>query len=81
MITAIEAKDISDNLNSQKSKECLKQIDCRVRKVAAESYTEVEISDLKPVRSVLLYLESLGYFIKTITEEKYNTPLSIKLQW
>jgi hypothetical protein len=81
MITAKEAKDISDNLNSQKSKECLEQIDCRIRKAAAESYTEVEISDLKPVSSVLLYLESLGYIVKTIAEETYNTPLSIKVQW
>jgi len=81
MITAKEAKDISDNLNSQRSKACLEEIDSRIHKAAAESFNEVEIIDLKPINAVLLYLTSLGYNINTLLDESHNTTLSIKITW
>ena len=81
MITAKEAKDISDNLNSQKSKDCIEEIDSRIRKAAAESFNEVEIIDLKPINAVLLYLTSLGYNINNLLDESNNTTLSIKITW
>ena len=81
MITAIEAKDISNTLQTQRAKECLEEIDKRVKLAASKGYTEIDITDLKPVSAVLLYLESIGYAISTVEDDKYNAPLSIMIAW
>ncbi len=81
MITAIEAKDISNTLQTQRAKECLEEIDKRVKSAASKGYVEIDITDLKPVNAVLSYLASIGYTIPIVEDSKYNTPLSITLKW
>lgn len=81
MITAEEARDISNTLQTQRAKECLDVIDKRITDAAVYGYSEVDITDIKPVRAITQYLESIGYEVKIIEDEKYNSPLSIKVKW
>lgn len=81
MITAEEARDISNTLQTQRAKECLDVIDDRITSAAAYGYSEIDITDIKPVKAITLYLESIGYEVVTVEDEKYNSPISIKVKW
>ena len=79
MITAKEARDLSDNLQTQRAKECLKLIEVRVREHAARGNTSVDITDLNPLDAVITHLESVGYVIKKVKSD-YSV-LSIVINW
>lgn len=81
MITAKEAKDISDNLLTQRSKECLVVIDKLIKAAAAKGDTKVDIKDINPSSAVLLYLESLGYSINTIKSDRHDSILVREIVW
>lgn len=81
MITAEEARDISSTLQTQRAKECLDVIDNQITSAAAYGYSEVDITDIKPVKAVVLYLRSIGYEVVIVEDEKYNAPVSIKVKW
>lgn len=81
MITAKEAKDISDNLQTQRSKECLVEIDKLIKAAAAKGDTKVDIKELNPSGAVLLYLESLGYSINTVKSDRHDTIIIKEVVW
>ena len=81
MITAKEAKDISDNLQTQRSRECLVVIDKLIKAAAAKGDTKVDIKDISPSSAVLLYLESLGYSINTVKIDRHDSILVREIVW
>lgn len=81
MITAKDAKDLADNLQTQKAKECLKVIESRVRESAAQGNLCVDIGDLNPLNSILTHLVTLGYTVKRVKGNLHDTDLSITICW
>ena len=81
MITAKEAKDLSDNLQTQRSKECLVVIDKLIKAAATKGDAKVDIKELNPSSAVLLYLESLGYSINTVKSDRHDTILVREIVW
>lgn len=81
MITAKEARDLSDNLQTQKAKECLEAIEERIRREAAKGNINVNIVDLNPLDAVLTHLETIGYTVKKIKSDQYDTVLGIVISW
>lgn len=79
MITAIQAKIVSDSITSTKSKETIELIDKLIRDAANQGKKSVIVNDITS-EAIALYLQSLGYKAE-IVSTSYNTPIFLKIDW
>lgn len=80
MITAREARIISESITSLKIQKELKVISEKIQLAANSGLKFIVIEDIEPVESIKLYLESLDYKCEIITSS-YSTPLYFKISW
>lgn len=80
MITAKEARIISESITSAKVQADLKIINEQIKSAANAGLKHVAIEDVYPTESIKLYLESLGYKCEIVTSS-YQTPIILKVDW
>lgn len=80
MITAKEARIISESITSAKVQADLKIINEQIQTAANAGLKHIAIKDIYPTESIKLYLESLGYKCE-IVSSSYQTPLFLRVDW
>lgn len=80
MITAREARIISESITSSKIQKDLKVISEKIQLAANSGLKFIVIEDIEPIESIKLYLESLDYKCEIIASS-YSTPLFFRISW
>ena len=80
MITAKEARIISESITSEKVQADLKIINEQIQKAANAGLKHTAIDDIHPTESIKLYLESLGYKCE-IVFSSFQTPILLRVDW
>jgi hypothetical protein len=80
MIPASTAREMSDDLSTQKSQNILKLIEDRVKEAASQGNTQISATDLVISNGIKLYLENLGYKCD-VYKDDYNVVIRFDIKW
>jgi hypothetical protein len=80
MITASIAREMSDDLGTQKSQTIIKLLEARVKEAASQGDTQISVTDLIISKGIELYLENLGYKC-AICRDGYNAVMRFDIKW
>jgi hypothetical protein len=80
MITAKDAKSVSQDLSTQRCKDVITHIDQAVREAASNGEQSLNIARFQPTDSMKIYFESLGYRCVT-TKNEYDVYVVFNLNW
>jgi len=80
MITAKEARSVSEDLKTQKCQNTLSQIDNDIRQAAAKGEYGISIIKYTPTQGILTHLETLGYTC-TAVRDQYDVLITADLRW
>lgn len=80
MITAAQAKDISDNLKTKAAQELLRVLELSIRDAASQGLFSLNASNYDNIPCVYEHLISLGYTVEEVSDE-YNIPIHRKIIW
>lgn len=80
MITAVQAKDIADNLNTKAAQELLRVLELSIRDAASKGEFILDATKFDNIPCVYEHLRTLGYGILE-TFDEYNIPIHRKIIW
>jgi len=80
MITAKEARSVSEDLKTRKCQDILTQIDHDIRQAAALGDCGINIVKYAPTQGILTHLETLGY-ICNVQKDQYDVLVTAVLKW
>lgn len=80
MITAVQAKDIADNLNTKAAQELLRVLELSIRDAASKGEFSLDATNYDRIPCVYEHLRTLGYGIEETLDE-YNIPIHRRIIW
>jgi hypothetical protein len=80
MITAEQARVLSNEITTDLAKEQLSIIEKAILKSASKGENSVKLTEIYPYEGIVVFLESLGYTCKCI-KSSYNTPILLIIEW
>lgn len=80
MITAKEARSVSEDLQTQKCQNTLSQIDNDIRQAAARGECSISILKYTLTQGILTHLETLGYNCN-VQKDQYGISIVADLKW
>ena len=80
MITANQARDLADNIETVAAKSLLSNLNQKIRDAAISGLFEIDITREPEVPCVISYLEHIGYRIEEVKDDR-NYLVKRKLCW